>query len=611
MGYRFINLTGAEKTARRETLGKYGLIAQLSDLIPVAIILLFRLGKWVAQSQGSRNGEYTTIPSSPVLKKKRSEGAGQWAIFIRKAKWWLGEDVVGFGMHMGQRDQWLVGTIWALWLLFLSFIETGEDYLHLTKRLGLVAVSQYPLQYLLSLKSLNPFCYLLKSSHERINRWHRVSARVTTFLLYLHAILYLNFFIQTSRLYRLAVPIVFTGVLAFIFLNTLITTALRPVRHFSYRLFFIIHLTFATAIPFLILVHAPPARGFMIQSLLVFFVDLASRKMDTVTANASFETIPGTNLVKLSLTIPQKKINRFRSAPGSHVYLNIPPAARHLATTSPTSIQTLLFEFLFNPFTVASTSETHTELTLVARHSGGPITAALARCSSKPSSSRPTSTSSSPPTLPVPLNIEGPYGGSTPLHALSDSSSCSHILLVAGGIGSTFIIPLYRYLTSESPQTKITLIWAVQTPGDATWAFTTYPSILTDDNVQIFITGQSSSTAATTNDEGESRNSRGSGSDVEGTPEGGTELSSLFKRRSMTGTEARYYYTAEHNRKRPDLGKIVDNVMRTSAGGGGAESKVGVAVCGPEGMARQLRKEVGRWVMKGRDVVFWKEGFGF
>ncbi|KAK4224579.1 putative ferric reductase transmembrane component [Podospora fimiseda] len=566
MGYKFLDLNEAEKIARRETLWKYAVIAELSNLIPVVIILLFRLGKWTSASRG---GEYETIPSSPVVKKKRSEGSGQWALSVRKAKWWLGEDVVAFGTVMGQRDQWLVGTVWASWLLLLSFLETGEDYLHLTKRLGLVAVSQYPLQYLLSLKSLNPLCYLLKSSHDRVNRWHRVSARVTTFLLYLHAILYLNFFIQTSRLYRLAVPIVFTGVLAFVFLNTLITTALRPVRHFSYRLFFITHLTFAISIPFLILIHAPPARPFMIQSLLVFFIDLVSRKMDTVTAATTFSTIPGTNLIKLSVKIPQRKINRFHSAPGSHVYLNIPAAARHSATSSPTSIQTLLFEFLFNPFTVASVSDSQAELTLVARHSGGPMTSALARCS-KPSLST------------IPLNIEGPYG-----NPLSTLSSASNILLVAGGIGSTFILPLYFALRSENLQTKITVIWAVQTPGDATWAFETYPSLLNDDNIQIFVTGQSGSNQEET---------RSSGSDAEG----GTEMGQMFRRRGGK-------YTTENNRKRPDLARIVDGVFREA----GEVGKVGVAVCGPGGMARGVRRETGKWVGRGRDVVFWKEGFGF
>lgn len=186
---------------------------------------------------------------------------------------------------------------------------------------------------------------------------------------------------------------------------------------------------------------------------------------------------------------------------------------------------------------------------------------------------------------PIPLSIEGPYTSRFP-HSLSEYD---RILLVAGGIGSTFIIPLYRSITSENPQAKITVIWAVQTAGDATWAFTVYPNILSDDNVQVFVTGQSGPTP----DEG-----RGSGSDVEGIE--GTEMNNMYRRRGGK-------FTTEHNRKRPDLGKIVDGVFR----GLGEGEKVGVAVCGPEGMARDLRAEVGRWVYRGREVGWWKEGFGF
>ena len=126
MGYHFIDLTDAEKVARRETLGKYGLIAQLSALGPLILLLLFRLGKWATESGNSRKEKYSSIPSSPILKRKRSDGSGQRNFLIRKAKWWLGEDVVGFGLHMGQRDQWLVGTVWLSWLLILGFLETGE-----------------------------------------------------------------------------------------------------------------------------------------------------------------------------------------------------------------------------------------------------------------------------------------------------------------------------------------------------------------------------------------------------------------------------------------------------------------------------------------------------
>ena len=58
--------------------------------------------------------------------------------------------------------------------------------------------------------------------------------------------------------------------------------------------------------------------------------------------------------------------------------------------------------------------------------------------------------------------------------------------------------------------------------------------------------------------------------------------------------------------ERPDLGKIVDEVFRA-----GNEERVAVLVCGPARMARELRKHVGKWVGRGREVWFHDESFGW
>ncbi|KAK0673662.1 putative ferric reductase transmembrane component [Cercophora samala] len=614
--YRFIEgLTQAEKLARRQALDNYGLAAQLSDLLPVVLILLYRLAKWVVQErvEGSSNGEYAAVPSSPVMKRRREEGVRDWSVRKRRLQWWLGEDVVVAGHVYGQRDQWIVGVVWLVWLVVLSVKDTGEDYLHLTKRFGIVAVSQYPLQYLLSLKSLNPFCYLLKSSHEQVNRWHRVSARVTTALLFIHGGLYLNFYIQNNRLYRLGVPIVLAGVIAFVSLNLMLTTALRPIRHFSYRLFFITHLLLAIAIPFLILFHAAPARSFMIQTLLVFFVDLISRKMDTVTGHAKFESIPGTNLIKLTAAIPHGKMNRFRGHPGSHIYLSIPAAAR-ATFHDPTSISHLLFEFLFNPFTVASAGGEgggESELTLIARHNGGPMTSALGHyavlaksAASSSSSSRALNNSAIPDARNegrVPLHIEGPYGSVThfPNFGLFD-----RVLLIAGGVGATFAVPVYKAVLSENPSAKVQLVWSVRTAGDATWALLR-EGLMSDENVQIYVTGVTEGrTRGGVWDQQQEGEAEGSGAE-------GTEMSRMFRRRSGStgggsGGSGTGRFTSLHNRQRPDLRRVVDDVFRH-----GQDEKVAVVVCGPEEMGREVREYVGVWVRRGRGVWFHKEGFGF
>lgn len=57
---------------------------------------------------------------------------------------------------------------------------------------------------------------------------------------------------------------------------------------------------------------------------------------------------------------------------------------------------------------------------------------------------------------------------------------------------------------------------------------------------------------------------------------------------------------------RPDFRMIVDEVFKSAA-----EGKIAVLVCGPVGMGRSLRKEVGRWVEQGREIFWHKEEFGW
>lgn len=73
----------------------------------------------------------------------------------------------------------------------------------------------------------------------------------------------------------------------------------------------------------------------------------------------------------------------------------------------------------------------------------------------------------------------------------------------------------------------------------------------------------------------------------------------------MTGREEECV-KATGGRDRPDIGGIVDAVFRK-----GGEERVAVLVCGPVGMAGEVRRHVGRWVGKGRDVWFHDEGFGW
>ncbi|KAI1075998.1 ferric reductase like transmembrane component [Whalleya microplaca] len=575
--YEFLTLDQAEKHARRQSLDRYAAYAQLSAVVPVIVFLLYRLGAWLVRTAIPQRGAYSAVPSvpdSPVLKQQRQSAVGSWARAARRAAWWLGDDIRFLGQNWGQRDQMIVGIGWTMWLILLCVLGTGKDYLHLTKRFGIIATSQFPLQYLLSLKSLNPIAFAFRSSHEQVNRWHRVLGRIVYFLLILHACFYLNFYIQegilSERLVRL-VPVL--GLVAFFGMVLLNSTAISFIRQYSYRVFFITHLVVALALPPIIFIHARHAGLYMAEALLVFFVDIVKRKIDTIVASTTLELIPGTDLIKIVASIPSQKISRFREHPAAHIYLSIPAAAR--PTSSPLSAAYLVFEFAFNPFTVAAVDEESKELILVARRHKGPMTRTLGHFANGGVTS-----------MDIPLSIDGPYGCTKRFPNLA-GSRFDRILLVAGGVGATFILPLYRAILSENSAARVQMVWAVRGAGDATWPVSeTAKSILDDDNVHLFLTGdifEATGEAAGSSDGSEA-----------------IELSQVHQHQRSKK------HVSTQSRRRPDLQKIVDDLFRQ-----GMEDRVAVLVCGPEEMARELRAAVGVWVHKGRDIWWHNESFAW
>jgi len=264
--YHFVDLNDIQKIQRRDLLDRYGIYAQLSALVPILIYQLYRLARWVNSERQRSKVSYTAVPSSPALKKSRSNNSGLVVRKWRSLAWWLeGEGLEGWG----SRGRWIAGGVWGTWLLFLCVHKTGDDYLHVTKRFGMIAASQLPLHFMLSMKTnYSPLAIAFRSSHEELNPWHRISGRLIYFLLLLHGTWYLNFFIQSGILAtRLKAPVVIIGVVGLAMLTMILTSSLATVRHWSYRLFFIIHLIAGVGILPLLFFHAAPLRLYTVECL--------------------------------------------------------------------------------------------------------------------------------------------------------------------------------------------------------------------------------------------------------------------------------------------------------------------------------------------------------
>ncbi|KAK0724425.1 ferric reductase NAD binding domain-containing protein [Lasiosphaeris hirsuta] len=593
--YQFIHGDVAVRHARRVSLDRYALYVQVSPWVLILAFVLVRpvryaIRKWITRSKA----------------KPPEDSATPWVMAtLNRVGWWLGNPVELLdGWNLGRRDELIFGGVWMAWLLFSCVNETGHDYFLLTKKFGIIGTSQLPLQYLLASKRVNPVAFAFRVSHEEINRWHRALGWICYFLILLHGAFYLNYYIQvgglTAALFR---PVPALGVLGLLGMTLLSTTTLGVLRRYSYRIFYLTHLVVALSLPVVIWFHVPHGRVYMAESFLVLLVDISVRRFASVKCPATIETAPNANIISVKITLPPAKISQFASHPASYLYLSIPsrshPGRHCLSSPNP------LLALTENPFTVAAVNEEARELTLIARRMKGPMTKTLTKLASLHAPDSPRSGT---------LGIDGPYGAAVyfPQWATFDT-----VLLIAGGVGATFVVPLYQQILREVPAatTRVEFVWAVgdvsetacMWPRSTSAEGTTVSDGSDERKIRLFITGSKKEDSSST-----SSSSRVS-QELEGLLEDDDDLEMTQLDLEKSGDSSRLL-VADRNIKtgveeqygRPDLQKIVDGVFSQSR-----YHRVAVVVCGPPQMARDVRMAMGDWVRKGRDVWFHSEGFGW
>ncbi|RMZ00081.1 hypothetical protein D0860_08118 [Hortaea werneckii] len=582
MGYYFQDLTSEQKTQRRDLLDWYGLLAQTSVLIPLLALQLYFFVIWMKKRWENANELET--PSSPYAKAQGEDANKNTLSFTRRVEsafsrfvWWSGDSVDVWGYHLGAKGDVSIAACWACWLLFLCFPQTGEDYMHVAKRFGAIGASQLPLQYLLALKSpYSPFQLLTRSSHETLNALHQHLGYIITGLFYAHVGLYLNFFIVKNLLAaKLQAGYILAGVFSIVAFTAVGTTALAPVRKWSYRVFYSVHVTLATLLLPVLFLHVSHIRIYIYETAVVYAAQALLRYLNTATHPGTLRLIPNTQLLEIVIHPPKGTLSKW--SPGQHAYISL---ASH----------PFLRPFKSNPFTIASLPSLDGEIRIIAKILDG-NTAKLAQnaTADDQKAHHPT------PPQHLSLSLEGPYGLATHSDSLLQSD---RILLVAGGVGATFVVPLYRQLLADlspSPGSyrrgKVGFVWVVRDKGEVAWAI---PQEAREreafgERLGVFVTG------------------RGAGREDD---DEGVELQERETLLAAGGGEddkvAGLGFGFDAQVGRPDFREIVD---RTFAHGSG--EKVAIVVCGPAGLNDGLRREVGRHVRQGREVWYWAEKFAF
>lgn len=443
--------------------------------------------------------------------------------------------------------------------------------MHLAKRFGAIGASQLPLQYLLALKSpYSPLQLLTRSSHETLNALHQHLGYIITGLFYAHVGLYLNFFVVKNLLAaKLQAGYILAGVFSIVAFTAVGTTALAPVRRWSYRVFYFVHVALATLLLPLLFLHVAHIRIYIYETAVVYAANAVLRFWNTETCPGTIRLIPNTRLIEIVVRPSRETLRKW--LPGQHAYVSL---AGH----------PFLRTFKSNPFTIASLPSIDGDIRIVAKVLDG-NTAKLARSATNDRKSHNTSG-------PQNVSLEGPYG--VPSHS-DRLLQYDRILFVAGGVGATFVLPLYRQLLADlSPSSgsyrrqKVDCVWVARESAEVAWAM---PEEMKEreafrERLTVFLTG------------------RGAGRE----DDGGIELQErdtlLASGDGEDGEVSRPELDAHVGR--PDLRDIVDRTLAR-----GMAEKVAVVACGPAGVTDSLRRAVGRHVEQGREVWFWAERFAF
>lgn len=127
-----LSLSHQDKLLRRQTIDYYACVAHYSALAPVLAFLLFRLARRAVRATAAARaprhdgGQYQEVPHSPLAKAHRRHLSGDLAARCRKLQWWMLDDVYLGGLRWGRRHEWILGLVWAAWLLALCVLDTGK-----------------------------------------------------------------------------------------------------------------------------------------------------------------------------------------------------------------------------------------------------------------------------------------------------------------------------------------------------------------------------------------------------------------------------------------------------------------------------------------------------
>lgn len=322
---------------------------------------------------------------------------------------------------------------------------------------GWITLAQLPLVFLLAGKR-NLVGYVTGTSYERLNWIHRWVARC----MFITATIHLSYFLRTWAQYdyiarKFEIDIISRrGLCAWCILLWIVLSSFAPIRGWRYELFVVQHVISFIAFVVMVRLHTPSnAHVYVWVPVAIFFLDRALRIIYMLytnlaifhprrlrkpsgpfTCNATFHALSDKATKVVILDPP------FGWSPGQHAFVSchsLVPLQSH-------------------PFTI-TTLPSDNSLEFVIRTQKGGTGKLFDYACVLPVNKDKSKT----------VIIDGPYGQVRPLEQFDT------VFLLAGGAGSTFIIPLLRDLVRLRRESKpmvtrkVRLVWVVRSSTQIGW----------------------------------------------------------------------------------------------------------------------------------------------
>ncbi|CCM01239.1 uncharacterized protein FIBRA_03288 [Fibroporia radiculosa] len=400
------------------------------------------LEKGVAASDDSHSDTMVEFPSQKANMQART---GRPPIYMPAWSTMFPGVAYIFSIHI--RPGYSLG----MCLLFLAYLA-GMLYASLYKadlfttpsRLGYVAVSQFPLIYILATKN-NIVGGLIGMGYEKLNVFHRFAGRFAILAVNLHALAYFAKWAQTSTIASHMDQSNIWGCVALGGMDVLFLVSLTPLRQAYYQLFYVLHVAGAVVALVAVVYHEPAAIPYVILASVAYGVDRVVRLVQTRITTAHVRALPELGTTRLEIPT----VNAGWRA-GQHVRIKVLSMGM-----GPLGC------LEGHPFTIASVSKSRGEEGLVLMiKKAGDWTTRLFELAQKDTPEEGGAGRK------VKVLIQGPYGG--PGHAVL--TSFSGAMLIAGGSGITYPLSTLQEMIQKGAEGAsrvrvVELVWSITDPA--------------------------------------------------------------------------------------------------------------------------------------------------